>query len=89
MEVDLIIFSSNHILLWFFIDRFLEVHLYKPSHSNIGWWSVNNLSFTEETLIMIEIGKEDLLGQRQNLKRHLFKELNQPIDYTPKYTFKC
>jgi hypothetical protein len=28
------------------------------------------------------------LGQRRNLKSRLFKELNQPIDYTPKYTFK-
>ena len=30
-----------------------------------------------------------LLGQRQNLNSRLFKELNQPIGYTPKYTFKC
>jgi hypothetical protein len=29
-----------------------------------------------------------LIGQRRNLKSRLFKELNQPIDYTPKYTFK-
>ena len=29
------------------------------------------------------------IGQQRNLKRRLFKELNQPIDYTPKYTFKC
>ena len=29
------------------------------------------------------------IGQRRNLKILLFKELNQPIDYTPKYTFKC
>jgi hypothetical protein len=29
-----------------------------------------------------------ILGQRRNLKSRLFKELNQPIDYTPKYTFK-
>ena len=28
------------------------------------------------------------IGQRRNLKSRLFKELNQPIDYTPKYTFK-
>ena len=28
------------------------------------------------------------IGQRRNLKSGLFKELNQPIDYTPKYTFK-
>ena len=28
------------------------------------------------------------VGQRRNLKSRLFKELNQPIDYTPKYTFK-
>jgi hypothetical protein len=28
------------------------------------------------------------IGQRRNLKNRLFKELNQPIDYTPKYTFK-
>jgi hypothetical protein len=30
-----------------------------------------------------------LIGQRRDLKRRLFKELNQPIDYKPKYTFKC
>ena len=30
----------------------------------------------------------ELVGQRRNLKSRLFKELNQPIDYTPKYTFK-
>ena len=29
------------------------------------------------------------IGQRRNLKSRLFNELNQPIDYTPKYTFKC
>ena len=29
-----------------------------------------------------------LIGQRRNLKSRLFKELDQPIDYTPKYTFK-
>ena len=29
-----------------------------------------------------------VVGQRRNLKSRLFKELNQPIDYTPKYTFK-
>jgi hypothetical protein len=29
-----------------------------------------------------------LIGQRRNLKSRLFKELNQPIDYTPKYPFK-
>ena len=28
------------------------------------------------------------IGQRRNLKSRLFKELNQPIDYIPKYTFK-
>ena len=28
------------------------------------------------------------IGQRRNLKSRLFKELSQPIDYTPKYTFK-
>jgi hypothetical protein len=32
---------------------------------------------------------QSVLVQRRNLKSRLFKELNQPIDYTPKYTFKC
>ena len=31
---------------------------------------------------------QSVLVQRRNLKSRLFKELNQPIDYTPKYTFK-
>ena len=34
------------------------------------------------------ITDDGVLGQRRNLKSRLFKELNQPIDYTPKYTFK-
>ena len=35
-----------------------------------------------------QLRNENYIGQRRNLKSRLFKELNQPIDYTPKYTFK-
>jgi hypothetical protein len=36
----------------------------------------------------LKIQKQQIIVQRRNLKSRLFKELNQPIDYTPKYTFK-
>lgn len=69
--------------MWFFIDRFLEVHLYKPSRSNIGWWSVNNLSFTEETLIMIEIVLFNFIASFEAEKKKKKEESNE-IAYSPK-----
>ena len=40
------------------------------------------------TQVNLLVDWEVCIGQPRNLKSRLFKELNQPIDYTPKYTFK-
>jgi hypothetical protein len=52
---------------------------------------VTRLQWTNST-VETGVGEPDryfVLGQRRNLKSRLFKEINQPIDYTPNYTFKC
>ena len=80
----------NHLNVLFCCFRVLRlvltitfnVTLSAAAIANICWvWTVMNHVFDTVTPVTI--------GQRRNLKRRLFKELNQPIDYTPKYTFKC
>ena len=48
----------------------------------------NSLRLACISYLYLIVLREGKLGQRRNLKSRLFKELNQPIDYTPKYTFK-
>jgi hypothetical protein len=45
--------------------------------------------FNIEETLNEEIWESCIRPAAKNLKSRLFKELNQPIHYTPKYTFNC
>jgi hypothetical protein len=72
--------------------KLVYIYIVTFVHWNIVYSTQNQLSqvLCEKYLLVSETSKTDktVIGQRRNLKSRLFKELNQPIDYTPKYTFK-
>ena len=73
-----------------FSDRCVgrEIDPFKISVQQLADFLVFLFEVKGTDLLSLELFIFLVVGQRRNLKSRLFKELNQPIDYTPKYTFK-
>ena len=65
----------------------IELDQYGRRKRDLACESVGKPTAAKHRGIEVVDRREDI-GQRRNLKSRLFKELNQPIGYTPTYTFK-